>query len=75
MPFRLVLVCLDTEDGGNSLLHIVTAYQSTQRNIQVDFNHYCNVVFLRPVEFSYQTVSLNTPLLLFFSVLACPVSD
>ena len=46
IPFRSVLVCLDTEDGGSSLLHIiVTAYLSTQRNIQVDFNHYCNVVF------------------------------
>ena len=66
MPFRLVLICLDTEDGGSSLLHIVTAYQSTQRNIQVDFNHYCNVVFPRPVEFSHQTVSLNTLLVHFF---------
>jgi len=75
VPCGLVLLSLDTDDGGSNLLQIVTVYQSIRRNIQEDFNHYCNVVFPCPVELSHPTVSLNTPLVrVFFSVLACAVN-
>jgi hypothetical protein len=55
MPCRFVLVCLDNDDGGSNLPRTVTVYQSIRRNIQEDFNHYCNV-FPRPVKFSPNSV-------------------